>query len=113
MPGTSRSGITIAAALFRHLDRPSAARFSFLLATPAIAGAAAKALYDLMKAGGVPPGMVTPFVLGIALSGLTGCLAIGLFLRYLQRNTLLPFVYYRIIFGIMVIALAFFRRPAG
>ena len=44
VPGTSRSGITITAGLFRNLDRETAARFSFLLSTPAIAAAAAKAL---------------------------------------------------------------------
>src|SRR5262249_60561022 len=52
VPGCSRSGITIAAALFRDLSRETAARFSFLLSTPAIAGAAAKALYDIHKHGG-------------------------------------------------------------
>src|SRR5229473_790459 len=54
VPGTSRSGITITAGLFRNLDRVAAARFSFLLATPLIAGAAVKGLYDLLKHGGVP-----------------------------------------------------------
>ncbi len=112
VPGTSRSGITITAALFRDMDRPSAARFSFLLSTPAIAGAAAKALHDLMKGGGVPPEMWTPFLLGIALSALSGWLVIRFFLRYLEHHTLRFFISYRIIFGIIVIALAFFRRPA-
>ena len=51
--------------------------------------------------------------LGIAVSGLSGCLVIAFFLKYLQRHTLRFFIYYRLIFGIMVIALALFRRPAG
>ena len=113
VPGTSRSGVTIAAALFRDVDRPAAARFSFLLSTPAIAGAAASALHHLMKQGGIPADMRTPFVLGIAVSGLSGCAVIAFFLKYLQRHTLRFFIYYRLIFGIIVIALALFRRPAG
>ncbi len=57
VPGTSRSGITIVAGLFRNMDRPTAARFSFLLSTPAIAGAALVAFHDLVKAGGLSPHM--------------------------------------------------------
>jgi undecaprenyl-diphosphatase len=114
VPGTSRSGITITAGLFRNLDRVAAARFSFLLATPAIAGAAAKALHDLIKHGGLPADMRTAFVLGIVLSGITGLAVIALFLRFLQRHTLYFFIYYRIVFGIIVIALAAsVRPPAG
>ena len=47
------------------------------------------------------------------ISGATGCAVIGFFLKYLQRHTLRFFIYYRLIFGIIVIALALFRRPAG
>src|ERR1051325_771705 len=68
VPGTSRSGITISAGLFRNLSRESAARFSFLLSTPAIAGAAAKALHDLLKHGGIPPDMRVAFLTGAGLS---------------------------------------------
>lgn len=111
VPGTSRSGITITAGLFRDINRAAAARFSFLLSTPAIAAAAAKAVLDLHKHGGVPDHMRTPFALGIVLSAVTGCLVIGFLLRYLREHTLKFFVYYRVIFGIMVIALAaFFRK---
>jgi len=114
VPGTSRSGITITAGLFRDIDREAAARFSFLLSTPAIAAAAAKAFYDLMKHGGVSPDMRLPFVLGIVVSGVTGCVIIAFLLRFLRNHTLKFFIYYRIIFGIIVIALAtIFRHPAG
>lgn len=114
VPGTSRSGITITAGLLRDIDRPASARFSFLLSTPAIAAAAAKALYDLIRHGGVQPDMRVPFVLGILLSAITGCVAIAFLLRYLRGHSLKFFIYYRIIFGIIVIALAaFFRHPAG
>lgn len=113
IPGTSRSGITITAGLFRNLDRPTAARFSFLLSAPAIAAAAGKALHDLMKHGGIARDMHTPFALGIVISALSGLAVIALLLRFLQRHTLYFFIYYRIIFGIIVIALASSRPPAG
>ncbi|HWB95773.1 MAG TPA: undecaprenyl-diphosphatase UppP [Bryobacteraceae bacterium] len=112
VPGTSRSGITITAALFRGIDRPAAARFSFLLSTPAIAAAAAKAFHDLYKSGGIEPGMQSAFVLGVVLSAISGWIVIAWFLRYLQRQSLAFFVYYRVIFGIIVLALALIRRPA-
>jgi undecaprenyl-diphosphatase len=114
IPGTSRSGITISAALLRGLDRPAAARFSFLLSAPVLAGAAAKALWDLRKQGGIPPESQLSLLVGLAVSALTGWLVIGLFLRFLKRHGLKLFVYYRIIFGIIVIALAIlFSRTAG
>ena len=112
IPGTSRSGISISAGLFRNLNSQTAARFSFLLSAPAIGGAAAKALWDMHKAHQLHTVLETPFLVGVAVSALTGCLVIGWFLRYLRRSTLRPFVYYRIIFGIIVLALAFIRRPA-
>jgi undecaprenyl-diphosphatase len=112
VPGTSRSGITITAGMFLGLTRESAARFSFLLSTPAIAAAAAKALYDMQKKGGLHGVLNTEFLVGVAVSAITGCLVISWFLHYLRRGGLRPFVYYRIIFGIIVLALAFIRRPA-
>jgi len=110
IPGTSRSGITITTGLFRGLDRSTAARFSFLLSTPVIAGAVLKKLWDIHKEGGFAPGMKMPFIVGTAVSGILGALVIAVFLRFLRRNSLMPFVYYRIVFGIIVIALAAFVR---
>ena len=113
IPGCSRSGITISAGLFRDLTRESAARFSFLLSTPAIAAAAGKALWDTHKHGGGLHTLVNAeFLVGVAVSAATGCVVIAWFLRYLRGAGLRPFVYYRIAFGILVIALAFIRRPA-
>jgi undecaprenyl-diphosphatase len=112
IPGASRSGTTIAAGLFRNLDRESAARFSFLLSTPAITAAAAKALYDIHKQHGLHDLVNTQFVVGVGVSAITGCAVIAWFLQYLHRSTLRPFIYYRIVFGIIVLALAFIRRPA-
>ncbi len=110
IPGVSRSGITISGGLLRDLDRPTAARFSFLLSTPIILGAAAKDAWDLLKhKEAIPPEMQMAFLLGILVSGVTGCLTIALFIKYLRHSSLTVFVAYRIIFGIIVIALAFFR----
>jgi undecaprenyl-diphosphatase len=112
VPGCSRSGITISAALFRGVNRSAAARFSFLLSSPIILGAAAKTALDIWKQGGIPPEMHTAFLVGIAVSGVAGYAVIALFIRYLQVRTLRVFIYYRVIFGIIVLALAtFFRFP--
>jgi undecaprenyl-diphosphatase len=114
IPGTSRSGATISAGLFRNMNREAAARFSFLLSTPAIAAAVLKKFWDVHKEGGIPADMRAPIVVGIVVSGLLGAVVIAFFLRYLRRSSLMPFVYYRIVFGIIVIALAaFFRFSAG
>lgn len=112
IPGTSRSGSTITAGLLRNLSREAAARFSFLLSTPVIAAAAGKALYDIHKQHGLHDLLTTPFIVGVSVSAVTGCIVIGWFLHYLNRATLRPFIYYRIAFGIIVLALAFIRRPA-
>jgi undecaprenyl-diphosphatase len=112
VPGTSRSGVTISAGLFRNMTRESAARFSFLLSTPAIGAAAASALHDMYKHGGLHGVLNADFLVGVAVSALTGCFVISWFLHYLRRSGLRPFVYYRIVFGIIVLALAFIRRPA-
>ncbi len=112
VPGTSRSGITLVAGLFRGLDRASAARFSFLLGTPAIAAAAADAFLDLYRAGGIPAGERAVFYSAMAVSAATGCAVIAWFLRFLRHRTLRFFVAYRVVFGILILALAFFRRLA-
>lgn len=113
VPGTSRSGITITTGRFRSLSREAAARFSFLLSTPAIAAAAAKDFLDLRKEGGIPPGMGMPYAVGIIVSAIVGIVVIAFFLRFLKSNTLALFVWYRIIFGIIIIALAVFFRIGG
>jgi undecaprenyl-diphosphatase len=109
VPGTSRSGITITAGLFRNLNRDACARFSFLLATPTIAAAALLDVWSMRKTGGIPADMRMPFIVGILVSAIVGAIVIGFFLRYLKARTLYPFIYYRIVFGIIVIALALFR----
>ena len=107
-PAPSRKAFTEA-----DLDRPAAARFSFLLSTPAIGGAALVACMDLIEQGGIAPEMRTAFALGIALSGISGIAVIAFLINFLRRRSLRFFILYRVIFGIIVIALALFRRPAG
>jgi undecaprenyl-diphosphatase len=117
VPGVSRSGITICAGLLRNLDRATAARFSFLLATPAIAGAAAKDAWDLMRHGGgiagIPHDMRMALLVGVIVSAIVGALTIQFFLNFLRKRSLSFFVWYRVIFGIIVIALATFFRYHG
>jgi len=113
VPGVSRSGITITAGLFRNFSRETAARYSFLLSTPAIAAAAGKDVYDLLKHKAFDSSMAAAFGVGIAVSAVVGMIVIAWFLRFLRHRSLWFFVFYRIVFGIMVLALAFFRRPAG
>lgn len=107
IPGVSRSGITITAALMRDFRRDTAARFSFLLSTPVVAGAVAKKAFDLLRTG-FPAGMQAPFLVGIAVAGLVGYLVIAFLIRYLQTRTLKIFIYYRLVFGIIILALAIF-----
>ncbi len=92
-PGISRSGSTIAAGLVRHLDRPTAARFSFLLGTPIIFGAGLLKLKDLVEMGTGDMG-VSPLVVGFLVAFVSGLLAIRYLLRYLQNHTLYIFAYY-------------------
>lgn len=108
-PGVSRSGITISAGLFRGMTRETAARFSFLLSTPLIAGAAAKELPKLLKAhqAGAMDIPMSTLGTGVAVSAIVGYLVIAFFLQYLQTRTLKIFIYYRILFGIVVLLLAF------
>jgi len=106
IPGVSRSGSTITAGLFRNLTREAAVRFSFLLSTPLIAGAALLKAHELHKEG-LPAGMQAPVLVGIIVSALVGYAAITWLIRYLQSNSLRIFIIYRIVVGIVVIALAF------
>ncbi len=107
IPGTSRSGITITTAMFLGISRHSAARFSFLLSAPIILGAGLKSVLDSPDTGGIPPGMHGAFAVGLIASAVFGYAVISFLLRYVQRATLRVFIYYRIILGVIVLALAF------
>ncbi|MGH9487381.1 MAG: undecaprenyl-diphosphate phosphatase [Terriglobales bacterium] len=106
IPGISRSGSTITAGLFAGLSREAAARFSFLMATPIIAGAVLYKAHQVQKTG-IPAGMHGPFVAGVIASGIVGIVSIWLFIRFLKLNTLRFFVWYRVILGLIVIGLFF------
>lgn len=105
IPGVSRSGATITAGLFRNLTREAAVRFSFLLSTPIIAGAALLKAHELRKEG-LPQEMHAPFMVGVIISAIVGYAAIAWLIRYLQSNSLKAFIIYRIVAGIIVIGLA-------
>ncbi|MGA2430349.1 MAG: undecaprenyl-diphosphate phosphatase [Candidatus Acidiferrum sp.] len=110
-PGVSRSGITITAGLFRKFTREAATRFSFLLSAPLIAGAVASktpALIKLHKAGNLDLPLST-LAISVAVSGIVGFFVIAFFLRYLKTRTLKVFVVYRLVFGIIILVLAFLQ----
>ncbi len=109
VPGVSRSGITISAAMFRDTGREVAARFSFLLSTPVIVGAGLLAtvrwLSQTAPVAGQSAGGPTWVVMaaGIVSAGTTGFLCIRYFLRYLQTRSFLPFVVYRLVLALAVL----------
>ncbi len=100
IPGVSRSGATISAGLFRGLSRGDAARFAFLLGTPAFVGAALVKAPDLAES----EGQLLEIGLGFGCSAVVGLLAIHFLLRLLRTRTLVPFVLYR--FGVAAATLA-------
>ncbi len=109
IPGVSRSGITMSMALTLGLTRESAARFSFLLATPIIFGAASVKIPYMVS----HPEMISlNFTAGILTSCIVGIVSIGFLLRYVQTKNFLPFVWYRFLLGGIVIMVALARWAA-
>ncbi len=105
-PGVSRSGVTITVARWLGFDRAAAARLSFLMSLPIIAGAGLYKLLDVVSEGGIPSDFVAPFVVGMATSAVTGFAAVWGTIRFVQTRTFSPFVVYRFVVGAAVIALA-------
>ncbi len=103
-PGTSRSGITIAAALLLGVRRDDAARFAFLMSLPVIVGAVVFKVGGLV-ADGLPGDLVAPMVVGIATAALSGWVAVWGTLRLVRTRTFAPFVIYRIALGFVVLGL--------
>jgi undecaprenyl-diphosphatase len=108
IPGTSRSGATISAGLFRGLTRADAARFSFLAGMPLVLGAGLKTLVDAIGEG-MTRHEAALFVSGAVSAGIVGFLAISGLLRYLERRSTLVFVVYRIAFGLFLFAMLVLR----
>jgi undecaprenyl-diphosphatase len=105
VPGTSRSGVTMTAGLFRSLSREAAARFSFLLAVPVMTAAG---LAEFLGYAGEPaagPIDTRAIVLGLVLSAATGFACIHYFLKWLTRFGMLPYVIYRLALGAVLFIL--------
>jgi undecaprenyl-diphosphatase len=103
VPGISRSGISIAAGLFAGLDRPDAARFAFLMATPITFGAG---LWELRKLLGGEAGVdvqLAPLAAGMLAALVSGLLAIAVLLRYLRSHGVGIFVMYRVALAALVV----------
>jgi undecaprenyl-diphosphatase len=100
VPGSSRSGTTMTAALFLGITRNAAARFSFLLSIPAVL---ASGLFELVR---IDPAVydlgVTSLIVATVVSALSGYAAIAWLLRYLMKHTAMVFVWYRIVLGLLV-----------
>jgi undecaprenyl-diphosphatase len=107
VPGVSRSGITITAALLLGYNREAAARFSFLLSLPVVAGAAVLKLGHLAKHG-IPAGEGMPLAVGIATSAVFGYLSVVFLLKLVQRHSLYTFVWYRLVAGAGVLVYLLF-----
>jgi len=103
IPGTSRSGATMTAALFLGLSRKAAARFSFLLSIPVIVLAGGLKTLDYLKEATIDD--MQPLMLGALLSGISAYFCIHYFLILLEKIGMLPFVVYRIILAIFIFVL--------
>ena len=102
IPGVSRSGATISTGRVLGFDRPSATRYSFLLAIPAVV---ISGLYEALKIGDDPNVAWGPTILATALAFVVGYAVISWLLRYVSHGSFLPFVIYRIALGLFLFAL--------
>lgn len=111
-PGVSRSGATITAGLFLGLKREVAARFSFLLGAPIIAGAGLKSLYDVYRetqTQALGASDLFFYLVGFVAAVVSGFLTIRFLLRFLQHNSTDVFVYYRLAMAAFIVVLALVR----
>lgn len=111
IPGMSRSGTTISGALFLGFNRVTAARFSFLLSIPSVAGAGFYEAFKAFKeskadaAAGIAPIEWGPTIVATIVSFVVGYAAIAFFIQYLQKRGISPFVWYRVALGIIILIL--------
>jgi undecaprenyl-diphosphatase len=108
IPGVSRSGISMSAALFAGLDRADAARYSFLMATPITAMAIAYESLKIVR-GEVAGAEPVALVVGIVASFVSGVLAIAVLLRYVRSNSFTVFVAYRFVLAAVVLVAILLR----
>ena len=111
-PGVSRSGSTITAGLAVGLERQTAARFSFLLSAPIIAGAGLKSLTEIYSAsvsGEITQSDLLLFPIGVIAAAISGYLTIRFLLRFLQSHPTDVFVYYRWGLAILIVLVALSR----
>lgn len=104
IPGVSRSGITMTTGRLLGFSRETAAKFSFLLATPIIGGAALKHTPDILNNTSNPL-----FLVGTAVSAIVGLLSISLLLKYLRRNNFAIFAAYRLVLAALIVVVYFVR----
>lgn len=104
-PGVSRSGVTITVARALKFDRVAAARLSFLMSMPIIAGAGLYKFVDVLGEGGIPSDFAAAFAVGTLTSAVTGYAAVWGTIRFVQTRTFSPFVAYRAVAGLAVIGL--------
>jgi undecaprenyl-diphosphatase len=105
IPGASRSGSTMCGAFFRNLNRESAARYSFLLSIPAVLISGVYELFSERKELLSSGDSTLSLIIGTVVSGIVGYFSIWFLLEYLKKHTLMLFIVYRIIFGILIIVL--------
>lgn len=109
-PGVSRSGATISMGRWLGFERGAAARISFLMSVPITGGVGLYKGIDVFVLGdGLPPGFASPFFWGTAASAVTGFIAVSALLRIIRTRSFLPFVVYRCVAGVFVIAVALVR----
>ncbi|MFF9161112.1 undecaprenyl-diphosphate phosphatase [Streptomyces longwoodensis] len=102
IPGVSRSGATISGGLFMGYRREAAARYSFLLAIPAVLASGAFEVKDAMESDHVAWG---PTLLATVIAFATGYAVIAWFMKYISTKSFMPFVWYRVVLGIVIIVL--------
>ncbi len=105
IPGVSRSGSTITTGRALRFDRQSAAVFSFLMSMPIIAAAVVRKGPEVLRAGGLS----APLVIGVASAAISSWLAIAILLRYVTRHSYGVFALYRIVLGVVVLAILYTR----
>lgn len=105
IPGSSRSGTTITAGLFLGLNRETAARFSFLMSIPAVAASGLLQLYQALKY--IDSNQLITMIISTIVSAIVGYLSIDFLIKYLKTRSMLIFIIYRIVIGIIIFILIY------